>query len=106
MICPSLKKCLCVSTLVILLALNLDLLLFTYNEGSFIFPLKFLNNFNKNTSRTPPIKKWSINFSKIVIEKNLETVKTKSVGLSSLNETFEQPGKISISDFQFGNKTN
>jgi hypothetical protein len=103
MICPSLKKCLCVSTLVILLALNLDLLLFTYNEGSFIFPLKFLN---KNISRTPPFKKWSINFSKIVIEKNLETVKTNSGGLSSLNETFEQPGKISVNDFQFGKKTN
>ena len=68
MICPSLKKCLCVSTLVILLALNL----FTYNEDSFIFPLKFLNNFNKNISRTPPFKKWSINFSNKLTCTNLK----------------------------------
>ena len=71
MIGPSMKKCLWISTIVILLALNLDLLLFSYNNGTFIFPQKVVLFLNKNISRRPPIKMYSYNFTQSVIEKSL-----------------------------------
>ena len=108
MICPTFKKCLWISSFVILLALNLDLLLFNYNNGTFIFPQKVVlflnNNFNKNITRQPPIKKFSFNFSKSSSENSLNENSlneissnensSNSVAISNLSEAFKISSKF------------